>query len=355
MIAQDARWVADALLSTQSAGKASGVLPFALMGHSARIVYEGSVAIRSSNIDMGLPELAGLLEDRYAGVVARARHAGKFLDDSKKAFEDLLGEMVEFLDLHHAEFSGNAVWFARRFESDLGLFSVPSGRIVASTIPVQFRAGVQSMVKLSDLGQLLFEIAEEQGRVLLVLASADGDSTPPGPTVGYAPLGRVAAKDRKAVKYLADRYDPAFPTETKLLLLMVEGEVNTTDLVLPLTEPGHEEAVFRGRTVSLFHSLRAVKEILSAYPSAEAVATNTMRSLIDEQPTRRLLEDDGIRKVRNRCMHYEIRDSMLSLVPELPMFGIVESLYPGRTFDDLNEEVRAMASRLGETMNNWRT
>jgi len=263
--------------------------------------------------------------------------------------------MVDLLDLHHAEFSGNAVWFARRFEPDLSLFSAPSGRIVASTIPVQFRAGVQSMVKLSDLGQLLFEITKEQGQVLRVLASAAGDSTPPSATVGYAPLGRVAAKNRKAVKYLADRYDPVFPTETKLLLLMVEGEVNTTDLVLPLTEPGHEEAVFRGRTVSLFHSLRAVKEILSAYPSAEAAATNTMRSLIDEQPTRRLLEDKGIREVRNQCMHYKIRDSMLSLVPELPMFGIVESLYPGRTFDDLNEEVRAMASRLGETMNNWRT
>jgi len=90
MIAQDARWVADALLSTQSAGKASGVLAFALMGHSARIVYEGSAAIRSSNIDLGLPELAELLEDHYADVVARARHAGKFLDDKKKAFEDLL-------------------------------------------------------------------------------------------------------------------------------------------------------------------------------------------------------------------------------------------------------------------------
>jgi len=59
MLAQDARWIADAMLSAQSG---EGWLPLVLLGHSARIVYEGSIALRSANPAVGVPELAQTLE-----------------------------------------------------------------------------------------------------------------------------------------------------------------------------------------------------------------------------------------------------------------------------------------------------
>jgi hypothetical protein len=108
MVAQDARWIGDALLSAGSS-RNSGWLTLMLIGHAARIVYEGSKAMRSGDPAVGLPELAAELTDRYGSVVTRARHAGKFLDDTKKSFDKLSDEMADFYAAHQAEFLGNAL------------------------------------------------------------------------------------------------------------------------------------------------------------------------------------------------------------------------------------------------------
>src|SRR4051794_32820601 len=151
MIAQDARWIADALLSTQRHSSGKGWLPLVLTGHSARIVYEGSVALRSSDPNVGVPPLAALLEDRFGDVVARARHAGKLLDDTKKSYGQLREELAAFYDAHNEEFSANAVRFARWMEPDLGLYSAPGGTIVGSTITSQFRAGLGSAIGFAEM------------------------------------------------------------------------------------------------------------------------------------------------------------------------------------------------------------
>lgn len=354
MVAQDARWIADALQSTQRHRSGSGWLPLVLNGHSARIVYEGSAALLSPDPNVGVPPLAALLEDRFADVIARARHAGKLLDDTKKSYAQLREELGAFYAAHRQEFSGNAVRLARWLESDLGLFSAPGGKILGSTITGQFRLGVSSEAGLADLGPRLFEVAQEQGGALAVLSAAAGDTTPPLSTFDYAALGRMVGKDRKAAKYLAGRYDPVMSLETKLLLLMVEGEVNTTDVLLPLTESGHEEAVFRARVVSTFHALRAVEEVLASAPSAQSSGTGRVRALLSEPSTRQMLDDARARRVRNRCMHYEIRGGSVVLDPHQPMFGIVEALWPERSFEELNADVRAINARLAEALRLWR-
>lgn len=351
MIAQDARWIIDALLSAQNRSTSSAVT-LALLGHASRIAYEGSVAIRSKDPNLGVPDLAAMLPDRHADVITRARHATKLLDDNKKTYQDLLTAMADYYALHHAEFTGNAVRFARPFETDLGLF-VASSRVLLGTIPLQFRLGIAPTVTIGDLGPLMYKVAEDQGSVLAVLAAADDDTVAPSPTIDYTPLGRISEKDRKTHKYLERRYDPTLPIEAKLLLLMVEGEVATTHLVLPLTEKGHKEAVFRARTVSLFHALRAIETVLSKYPAASSAKTNCVRSLMAESATRRLLDDRGARKIRNRCMHYQILEKSLRFEPNLPMHGIVESLYAGQSFHQLNVAVRAVVGRVAEVLAGW--
>ncbi|MET9317286.1 hypothetical protein ABZX12_36170 [Kribbella sp. NPDC003505] len=353
MVAQDARWIADAMLSTSNHESGSGWLPLVLIGHSSRIVYEGSILLRSSDPVVGEPHLAALLDDRYGETIERSRHAGKLLDDTLKSYAQLKDEMSEFYLVHHDEFSGNAVWFARWLETDLGLYCVPGGRILGNNVTGHFRAGLSSEVRLAQMGHQLFEVAKGQGGALAVLAAAAGDATPPTSTFDYAGLGRMVGKDRKTLAYLANRYDPVLPMESKLLLLMVEAEINTTDVVLPLIEQGHEEAVFRARMISTYHALRTVEEILNADPAADSPATIRVRSLLDESSTRGLLDDRGVRQVRNRCMHYEIRNRSLALDAALPMFGIVEALC-GLTFDQLNVIVRAISGRLAEVLSLWR-
>jgi len=352
MMTQDALWISDALLSSSGDGNGSGVPPLVLVGHSSRIVYEGSLVIRSANPVVGLPSLLSLLPDQHGAVISRARHATKLLDDTKKTFRDLLAEMGAYYAHHHQAFSGNAVWFARRFETDLGLFEA-AGRILGGTIPLQFRLGVPPTVSISDLGPLIHDVAVEQGSLLALLFKASGTGVTATATIDYTPAGPVLSKDRKANRYLDARYDPALPIEAKLLLLMIEGEASTTDVVLPITEHGHREAVFRARIVSLFHVLSAVDTILSEYPAAQSDGARRLKQLMDEAALRWFLDDPAARALRNRCMHYEIRDKQLALDPNLPMFGMVEAICPGRSFDQVNTESIAAINRVADALGAW--
>lgn len=355
MAAQDARWIGDALFSTRGSVSGGGILPLVLLGHSSRIVYEGSAMLRSESPNVGVPQLSELLETQFAEVVARARHASKMLDDTKTSFTHFREEFENLYDTHRNEFTGNSWWFARWLESDIGLYRAGSGEILGNTITGSFRIGMTSDDTITDSGTRMFEAAREQGGALRVIASAAGDATPLSPTIDFGPLEPITGIDRRAVRYLKTRYDIALPFATKLILLMVEGEMNTTDLLLPLTAPGHEESVFRARMLSVFHSLRAIEEILIANVSAQSSSTMQVRAFLAEQTTQNLLRTVGARNVRNRCMHYEIRDPRLAIRPTSPMFGLVEALYPESSFHILDDALRTTTHRLARIMRQWRS
>jgi hypothetical protein len=124
MVAEDARWIADVVQSTTSLPDASAYVSLVMGHHFVRIVYEGAAAVRSTNPDVGVPALAELLEDRYAAITARARHATKLLDNTKKSYADVLLDLAKEMKTHHEALTGNSVWWARRWEADLGLYSL---------------------------------------------------------------------------------------------------------------------------------------------------------------------------------------------------------------------------------------
>ena len=70
MIAQDARWISDALLSTSHYPGSAGAVALSLFGHSSRIVDEGGRFIRSAEPSTGLSALAALLPSEFTRGVA---------------------------------------------------------------------------------------------------------------------------------------------------------------------------------------------------------------------------------------------------------------------------------------------
>lgn len=352
-LSEDARWWADAALSSRNDTERGGWLSLALLGHGARIAYEGSQTLRSPNPAVGIPELAAELTKRHGDVIARARHAGKLLDDTKKSFDQLRQEMAEYYAAHQGEFLNNAPRLLRWLETDLGLCVTPDERVLFSTIAGQFRIGVASDTRVGSAGPLAFDVGHDLGQIHALLSTADGSQELIDATIDYRPLGRLRDRDRKAAAFLADRYDSTMSIETKFLLLMVEGEAATTHTVLPLTAPGHEEAAFRARLVSTFHVVRAVDEILSRHPAARSDGAHAARDLLADPKTRLLLASPGVRHLRNRSMHYEIRSSALALDPAMPMFGMVEALNPGRTYAELDQVVRETTRRLADLLKDW--
>lgn len=70
MIAQDARWISDALLSTSHYPGSAGAVAPSLFGRSSRIVDEVGRFIRSAEPSTGLSARAALLPSEFARGVA---------------------------------------------------------------------------------------------------------------------------------------------------------------------------------------------------------------------------------------------------------------------------------------------
>jgi hypothetical protein len=82
MLLEDALWMGDFLTSAlRHDGPARVMASLLLSGHTSRIVYEGRELLASSNPDVALPGLVGLLPPEEHVSIALARHATKMLDN----------------------------------------------------------------------------------------------------------------------------------------------------------------------------------------------------------------------------------------------------------------------------------
>jgi hypothetical protein len=234
----------------------------------------------------------------------------------------------------------------------MGLY-VWDGHVVGSSIAAHFHMGLtpETVLDESAMGEEVLRASEEQGGALAVLL-ASGGRVEVEPTLRLKGFGGIRGEDRRASKYFTRRFDPEFPTALKMILLLIEGEANTSRLLFPLTEHGHEDAVFRARTVSLFHSLTALLEIRERFGPSFGKRIQPLRDLLENAATRRLLTREG-RLIRNRCMHYEIPDKNLDLDPSLKMSGIVEALAPGKTKRDFDTDVQAVTASVAELLAGW--
>lgn len=288
LVVQDARWLIDVAKSSLIEPQITSVVGLSFIGHFSRVAFEGARIAASPEPHLGVPALAELLSSEHADVIERARHATKLLDDTKKSISDIEAEVASYYALHKVEFTGDAVWFARWAESDLGLATIDR-RVLLASIPNQVRPGLSTMVDPNLVGPAIRSVSEQLGRVIIVLAALDGTMPSTDGRLDLTALRRVKFVDRRATRYLDRRFDMALSEAAKLLLLLVEGEVNLATYILPLTRSGHEESVFRAQFITATHAVRAVRTILDACPSALSPSTQTVRRLMaepDSEPLR---------------------------------------------------------------------
>lgn len=350
-MAEDARWAMDTVLSGNEVPEFSPYVGLLLSHHFVRIAYEGAAAIRSENPHVGIPGLADLLQDSFAQVTESARHLTKMLDNTKKSYADVLSDFAAELEEHHNALTGNAARLARWLETDLGLYFV-SGFLVGATVPIAYRLGLDPVQSSSMWGEDLTAITKEWGSTLVVLGAVTLDFTDPAATLDLTGV-RVTYKDRRADRYLAGRFEPQFPAELKLLILMIEGDLNTARLILPHTARGHQNAEFRARAVTCYHCLSALKRICDQYPSLNTRALTGLRALLAGEPAQRLLSPTGL-KIRNRSVHYEMNDP--AIIPDLarPMSGLVEAICPTWSWEGFDRDIRGLTERSAQLIADWK-
>ncbi|RLQ86421.1 hypothetical protein D9V28_06295 [Mycetocola zhadangensis] len=341
MVAQDAKWLSNALISARGE---DGVWSIALFGHATRVVFEGSKIARDERL--GVPALAELLTTQHAAEIERSRQASKLLDDKLISLAELRAEMASTYAAHHARFTGNAVWFARGLETDLALATL-NDRVIAASIPLDRRFGLEALDESS-----VMPLAETLGSALTVLAAMTGETSIQVTPVDYQRIGRVTWRDRLAGRELKRSYESNMAIETKFILLLVESEVATSAEVLPHTAGGIQLSVFRSQTVVLFHALSTIRAVLDAEPGLSA-RSNPMLQFLQSEEAAYFLKDPAFRMVRNYAMHYGIRDPAFVLDLQAPMFGLVESL-TGERIQELADQVAGSTIALADLLRDWR-
>jgi hypothetical protein len=350
-LAEDAHWAMDVIMSGSKVPEFSPYTALLLGHHFARIAYEGAAAIRSANPCVGIPALADLLNDTFAHITASARHLTKMLDNKKKPYANILSEFAAELDEHHQALTGNAVRLARWLATDLGLYFV-DGALVGATVPIAYRLGLDPIQPASMRGADLNAVTKEWGATLVVLGGATLDSSEPDATLDLTGI-RIAHRDRRAGRYLAGRFDLQFPVELKLLILMIEGDLNTARLILPTTARGHQNAEFRARAVTVYHCLSGLKRICDQYPNVNSKRLSNLRAILADPRAQRLLSPTG-EKVRNRCVHYEMDDP--AIIPDLarPMNGLVEAVCSGWSWESFDQDVREITELAADLLAIWK-
>jgi hypothetical protein len=350
-LAEDARWAMDTVLSGNEVPEFAPCVGLLLSHHFVRIAYEGAIAIRSGNAHVGIPDLAALLSDTFAQITARARHLTKMLDNTKKSYAEILAEFAAQWEEHRNAFTGNAVWLVRWLETDLGLYFV-DGALVGATVPIAYRLGLDPAQPDSMWGADLAAITQEWGRALVALSAATLDFKEPAAALDLTGI-RVTRRARRADRYLAGRFDPQLPIELKLLILMIEGDLNTARLILPHTASGHQSAEFRARTVTCYHCLSALKRISEQYLDLHTKGLSGLRAILGGAAAQRLLSPTG-EKIRNRSVHYEMKDP--AIIPDLgrPMSGLVEAICSAWSWESFDQDVREVTERLAELIAGWK-
>ena len=350
ILAEDARWAMDVILSAMRVNHLSSYVPLTMGHHFVRIDYEGAKAVQSPNPRVGVPELAKLIQPEYEAITARARHLTKLLDNTKKSYAEVLADLAAEIEVHHEALTGNAMPAFRWLETDLAVYSLNQATMGGS-IPIGYRLGFNPTNTQAISNEDIFAVSEEWGRTLVILGAAAFDPSEPAVTLELADI-RMDSRDELAYRYFGTRFDPRFPPELKALLLLVEGDLNASRLFLPRTSVGHEGAVFRAQVVTAYHCLSALQKISDAYAAEDSGGLRRLRALLSDDSTQRLLSQGG-KKVRNRCVHYEISDP--TIIPDLskPMYGLVEAVCPGRTWETFKTDVRDVTTRSAELLADW--
>lgn len=354
LLVEDALWAGDVLTSSlRHDGPAHVMVPMLLAGHTSRIVYEGRELLTSATPGVALPTYADLLPPDEHPSIALARHATKMLDNQTRK-DKPLSEFEN--EIHRAWMSQRALLFktVRRgftwMQPDLGFYTL-GGDTVGATIPMHLRFGLDAVPR-DEYPDFFRRYGEDLISSLAIYSSLPDAPEANTSTLGLSAIDAVKDNDRFVKRYLGRHYDRALSTDQKLLLLLIESELATATVLIPLVTGAHTAAAFRARFVSLWHALSSLSKILEARPDARSPAAERVRDIVSSADVERL-SGKGMQAVRNRCVHYEIRGRIEFAFTDGPMFGIIESL-TDETFDSLDALVGKLSAALRTALRQWR-
>ena len=342
----DAAWCLDVLKSAYAVENGGGFAPWMMLSINARVAYEGRRVIQSPDPNVGVSQLVPFPADDESPSVEKARHAAKLLDNSKKSIEGFRTEMKSYWKAHDARMRGRVPRLFGGLVKELGVATF-DGRIVLATIPTQVRF-VLPAGDSNEMRDAALKLGTDLGHDLFAFHLMVGSDHEPQATLDLGWVRNVSWGDHYVRRFLAEQYEAALDDEAKMLVLLLESDLNTLVFMLSQTASGHEWAFFRAAMVTLWHVLVSLQALLTAYPSADATR---VRELLASGDVAEFL-DPRNKRIRNTFVHYVPPN--LPLDASKPMAGLVELLNPGQNVVSLGALTWRLAQAAQSAVEEWR-
>jgi hypothetical protein len=328
-------------------------MSLALMPHVSAFAWDSAQYIRRQ-----IPS-AGSLLDPHESLLRHSRLRVKLLDDNRQTFSEILQQMEHLASL-------NSRWFMnlhkgvlgpikRLLQTDLGIYFL-NGQVVCTTHVAFLNMGLSeemiAELSLETLGPYLRETTTAVGRYIRLLFKVLGadDSLLPV-ELAKTPVLPIGFRDIKSIRFYDSMAARVAPGHHAICILVTSilSLVNGARFFLPIVAEGNHEFVVKTRFVTLFHAVSSMQQLLDQDCGKHFLLPEAVRQLgeiLDCEILRFVSEHRGL---RNTFMHYGIDKRTAShLSADLPLFGLIEVLGSGTSFEVLAKGVDVGITRVSD-------
>ncbi|MEQ3551753.1 hypothetical protein WIS52_14865 [Pseudonocardia nematodicida] len=327
----------------------AGIIMPAIAPFLSLFVHESAAKLRSIE-GSNFVELT----QEVANIVKESRHSLKYFDDSKKSVAELLAYMDEVVvPAHREKFLGNA-WlpWARRFESDLGIYSY-NGLPIANTHGISMSMGLTVIEIVGGVRERVVEVATAQGEYFSRIGATFDNAARSFATEMDPAL--LKSHDRRSEKVYGRAFASFEPNATAFLINHA-CVVNLMREVLRLDRDSSSvNTVMKLRYLTLYQVARSLEIVLndSRFSDIDSKWRPLALKTISSWPFREVISEDA-RPLRNTLMHYGLdsRISAENLDLSRRLYGLPGACLGGMGFDEFAGLVDESLLQLQMLLNN---
>lgn len=358
MIACDARFYVD-FFRTFVKKRADPIMSIGLLPHISLCVVESMKYLGDR-----APATARDLHAKHASVLQASSARIALLDDRQRGLEGVLMHAQWITDLYRRWFigahSGLLAPFKRMIQPDLGLYT-SDGRLVCTSHVAFFNQGFdqkdiyERLPNLADLGPAVRAIAEDVGGYLaqLVAQVPSTFSTAEGQFTSQASCKPTEAKDVKSSWYygaIASRFLKDNEAAAAFLTYLL-SYVNFINVSLRAVARPDSQTFFKAKFLVAYYAIISLARLRvhgRKNASLADVASRLLGQLLGDQESRWLRRQDAL---RGMLTGYRIDGvPQDSIVPERPLFGLVEALMPDQTFELVDALLDRVLQRVSDVL-----
>jgi len=267
-------------------------------------------------------------------------------------FDNIVKSQKEAFNREHTGLLG---WLKRLLQDDIGIY-VFNDNVINTTHTVVYNLGLESYTSNSQISQLMLSVSQDIGKYTETLFQAFviGHNGEYQEFFQQDTQKQIRSIDRKSDRYYPLIFKNPEARELNALLTLLFPMTNFLAFGLSQITSRKSETAFKLKFVGLYHIIHSLSNLQDYYYNSTVLSTDSKHFLkvILSSKEVKLIKKKQL--LRNILVHYEIRGIPEAVLDETkPFSGIVEHLFNGATFDEVETIIDEQLARVGSVLQEW--